>query len=140
MFVKFNGSCLIKQNKFTFDEKILKIYIVYGFDSNLNNFNPILENCLFGAIMITKNGDIDKYKYSGYGLVFDSKGVLLYPTGSFGNNAVIFGVEAIGSIHVSNLTNNILVLGKSFTKINNTTIYAKKCIQLILVQLKKDSL
>ena len=24
MFVKFNGSCLIKQNKFTFKEKIIK--------------------------------------------------------------------------------------------------------------------
>ena len=26
----------------------------------------ILENCLFGAVSLTKNADIDKYKYSGY--------------------------------------------------------------------------
>ena len=71
-FVKFNGSCLIKQIKFTFNKKILNIYIVCYLDSNLNNFEPILENCLFGAIKITKNSDIDKYKYSGYGLGFDS--------------------------------------------------------------------
>ena len=88
MFVKFNGSCLIKQNKFTFHKKILNIYIVYGLDSNVNNFDPILENCLFGAIKITKNSDIDKYKYSGYGLGSDSKGVFSHPTGSFGNNAL----------------------------------------------------
>ena len=68
MFVKFNESCLIKQNKFTFNKKILNIY---DLDSNLNNFNPILENCLFGAIKITKNSDIDKYKYGGYGFGFD---------------------------------------------------------------------
>ena len=63
MFVKFNGSCLIKQSKFTFNKKILNI--VYDLETNLNNFDPILENCLFGAIKITKNSDIDKYKYSG---------------------------------------------------------------------------
>ena len=61
MFVKFNGSCPIKQNKFTFNKKILRICIVYDLDSNLNNFDPILENYLFRAIKITKNSDIDKY-------------------------------------------------------------------------------
>ena len=28
---------------------------------------PTLENCLFGAVSLTKNADIDKYKYCGYG-------------------------------------------------------------------------
>ena len=32
-----------------------------------------LENCLFGALSLTKNIDIDKYKYSGYGIGFDRK-------------------------------------------------------------------
>ena len=31
--------------------------------SNLNNFNPALENCLFGAVRLSKNVDIDKYEY-----------------------------------------------------------------------------
>ena len=26
---------------------------------------------LFGAVSLTKNADIDKYKYSGYGIGFD---------------------------------------------------------------------
>ena len=126
IFVKFNGSCLIKQNKFTFNKKRLNIYIVYDLGSNVNYFDPILENCLFGAIKITKNSDIDKYKYSGYGLGFDSKGVFSHPRCSFGNNAFFFGVDASGSIHASNRADNILVIGKSLTQISNTTIYAKK--------------
>ena len=50
MFVKFDGSCLIKQNKFTFNNKVLNIYIVYDLDSTLNNFDPNLENYLFGCV------------------------------------------------------------------------------------------
>ena len=45
------------------------MYIVYekGFsDSNINY--STLENSLFGAVELTKNADIDKYKYSGYGI------------------------------------------------------------------------
>ena len=58
----FNESCLIKQNKFTLNKEILNIYIVYDLDSNLNNFNPTLQNCLFGVLKITKNSDNDKYQ------------------------------------------------------------------------------
>ena len=32
-----------------------------------------LENCLFGAVRLIKNADIDKYKYSGYGIGFDRR-------------------------------------------------------------------
>ena len=66
--VKFNGSCL-KQDKITYTHgTVLNIYTVYELSSNLNNFDPIIENCLFGAVKLTKNSDIDKYKYSGYGV------------------------------------------------------------------------
>ena len=71
MFVKFNGSCLINQNKSTFNRKIVNIYIVYDLDSNSNDFDPTLQNCLFGAVKLTKNSDIDKYKFSGYDAGFD---------------------------------------------------------------------
>ena len=53
IFVKFNGSCLVKQNKSTFNRKIVNIYIVYDLDSNINDFDSIFKNCLFGAIKIT---------------------------------------------------------------------------------------
>ena len=48
---------------------IVNIYIVYESSSNLiYNENFTIENCLFYAIKLTKNDDISKYKYSGYGI------------------------------------------------------------------------
>ena len=32
---------------------------------------------LFGAVSLAKNGDTDKYKYSGYGIGFDRHGFFL---------------------------------------------------------------
>ena len=136
MFVKFDGSCLLKQGKFTFNEKTVNIYIACDLDSDLNNFDPTLQNCLFGAVRLTKNRDIDKYQYSGYGIGFDSKGTFSHPAARIGQNAIIFGVGMSSSMHVTNGTKNILVLsGDLIQEIDNTTIYAEKCIQLILVQL-----
>ena len=70
MYLEFNGSCLKTTEKYFFYPDIieLSIYIVYELSSNLNNFDPTVENCLFGAVRLTKNADIDKYKYMGYGI------------------------------------------------------------------------
>ena len=38
---------------------------------------PTLENCLFGEVSLTKNADIDKYTYSGYGIGFDRHPMVL---------------------------------------------------------------
>ena len=44
MYVKFDGSCL-KQDKITFNHgKVVSIYNVYDLKSNLNNFDPTLQN------------------------------------------------------------------------------------------------
>ena len=40
---------------------------------NMSNYLT-LGNCLFGAVTLTKNAEIDKYKYSGYGIRFDRHG------------------------------------------------------------------
>ena len=53
---------------------IVNIYIVYETTRDTKNSNITLENCLFGGIKLIKNFDIDKYKYSGYGIEFDSGG------------------------------------------------------------------
>ena len=73
--VEFNGSCL-KQDKVTFNHgKVVNIYIVYEISKSINIRDyPTLENWLFGAVSLTKNADIDKYKYSGYGIGFDRHG------------------------------------------------------------------
>ena len=67
--VRFSGSCL-KQYKITFTHgKIVNIYIVYEINKNdKTNSDLTLENCLFGAVSLTKNAGIDRYKYSGYGI------------------------------------------------------------------------
>ena len=53
--IKFNGSCL-KKYKITFNHgKIVSIYIVSDLQSTRNyNADITLENCLFGAVKITK--------------------------------------------------------------------------------------
>ena len=69
--VKFVGSSL-KRDKITFTH--INIYIVYEISvSDPNNNYPALENCLFGAVKLTRNADIDKYKYFEYGIGFDRR-------------------------------------------------------------------
>ena len=72
--VEVRGSYL-KQDKITYDYGIVvNIYIVYEINKTFNIGNyPVLENCIFGADSWTKNHDIDKSKYSGYGIGFDRK-------------------------------------------------------------------
>ena len=59
-------------------------------DSNKNYSN--LEKFLFGAVKWTGKADIEKHKYSGYGIGFDGHGTFLFLTGRFGCNIIIFEV------------------------------------------------
>ena len=55
-------------------EAIANFYIAYKLGaSGLNNSDPTLKNCLFGAVTLSKNTDVDKYGYSGYGIGFDRR-------------------------------------------------------------------
>ena len=65
--VKFNGSGLKQSNKLTYSYGArVNIYFVYELGaSGSNNSDPILQNCLFGAVTLTKKADIDKYGYYG---------------------------------------------------------------------------
>ena len=60
--VKFSGDCL-KQEKTTFNhQEIVNIYIVYQIEKSVNiRSYPTLENCLFGAVKLTKHVDVDRY-------------------------------------------------------------------------------
>ena len=86
---------------------------------------------MFGVVDATRADNRvtnpDKFTYSGYGIRFDHTGTFTYPKGGIARNLIIFGADMLGSVHASNKTQNILVLGKSFIqKNNNTTIYAEK--------------
>ena len=126
--VKFNGD-LLKQNQITYNHgPLVNIYIVYRTTSDTKTSNIALQNCLFGAIKLIKNSDVDKYKYSGYGSGFDLRGSFSHPSRGDGKNVIIFGADMSSSTH-ANKVNKVLVLGKAFIQgINDTTIYAEKNI------------
>ena len=81
--VKFTGCCLSQSNKLTcIHRTIVNIYIVYKLDASSSHVNDTtLKNCLFGAVTLTKNSDIDKYGYSCYGIGFDRRGNFSFPGG-----------------------------------------------------------
>ena len=62
---------------------------------------------------MTKNADIDKYGYSGYGSGFDRRSSFSFPGGGFGQNVLIFGSDMSFSAHIDNKKKDILVLGKT---------------------------
>ena len=131
--VKFNGSCL-KQDKITYThEKIRNIYIVYEVSKNFNiSSYPTSEICLFGAVSLALNVDIDKYKYSGYGIGFDRKGTFSVGDG-FGRNCVISGVDMSSSVHVHNKKKYILILGEGPTQgLDGTTVTAERMYSINL--------
>ena len=88
--------------------------------------DPTLKNCLFGAVTLTKNTDIDKYGYSGYGIGFDRRSSFSFPGGGFGQNVLIFGVDLSSSAHIDNKKKDILVLGKGPTQGLEHTLAAEK--------------
>ena len=110
--VKFTRKCL-KQDKVTFNcGKVVNIYIVYELGaSSSNDSDPTLKNCLFGAVTLTKDVDIEKYGYSGYGIGFDRSGRFLFPGGRFGQRVIIFRADMCSSAHIDNKGKNILIVG-----------------------------
>ena len=83
---------------------------------------------------ITKNADTSKYDYKGYGICFDERSEFgdTITEGSFAHttdarNVLIFGVDMIFSVHATNRTNHIYVMGTGLTQgIHDTTLYAEK--------------
>ena len=51
---------------------------------------------------MTKNADIDKYKYSVYGIGFSRHGRFSFPGTGLGRNVIIFGVDMSSSTKIDN--------------------------------------
>ena len=75
-----------------------------------------MTNALFGAVKLTKNTDIDKYKYSGYGIGFDSHRFYSHPSGGTGRNVIIFRADMSSSSKIGKRVKDILILGKGPTQ------------------------
>ena len=135
--VKF--SCL-KQDKITYTHgNIVNIYIVYEINKKDNTVisNPKLENCLFGAVTLTQNADIDKYGYSGYGTGFGRKGNFSFPVSGYGQNVIIFGVDMSFSIHIDNKKKDILILARGPKQGLENTLTAEKMYSINFTEKNK---
>ena len=135
--VKFTRSCLKQSSHILTHKKVVNIYIVYELGASSSNVNdPTLKNCLFVAVTLTKNGDIEKYKYSGYGIGFDRRSSFSFTGGGFGQNVVIFGADMSTSIHIDNKKKDI-VLGRGSTQGLESTLTAKKMYSINFTVTKK---
>ena len=54
---------------------------------------------MFGSVKLTKNTDIDKYGYSGYGIGFDRETYFSFGN-DIGKNVIIFGVDMSSSSNI----------------------------------------
>ena len=117
------------------------IYIVYEIIRIANisgnrNSNLTVQNALFGAVTLTKNADVNKYKYYGYGIAFDRTSSFSFPGGGNGQNVIIFGVDMNSSIHVDNKGKDILIPGKSPTqRLGEHSLTGEKMYRLILAKI-----
>ena len=138
--VKFTGSCL-KQSKISYTHgKVVNIYIVYELGASSFHVNdPTLKHCFFGAVVLIKNADYDKYGYSGYGIGFDRRTNFPFPGGGFGQNVLISGVDMSFSAHIDNKKKDILVLGIGPTQGLEHTLTAEKMYSINFTVTKKKS-
>ena len=119
--VKFNRSILrqphiLMKVSYTLD-KTINIYIVFelaGYSSHSDD--PTVKSCLFGVVRVTKNADIEKYGYSGYGIGFDRTSRFSFPGVGFSQNVLIFRADMSSSAHIDNNNKDILVLAKGPTQ------------------------
>ena len=121
---------------------MVNICIAYELGASSSHISDrTLKNCLFGAVTLTKNADIDKYRYSGYGIGFDRRGSFSFPVGGFGQNVIVFGADMSSSIHIDNKGKDILVLGRGPTQeLGENSLTAEKMYSINFTVTKKEIL
>ena len=104
------------------------IYVSYTLDKWSTDLDTgfTLGNCSFGAVKLAKDTDPDKYKYSKYGIGFDSCSQFSELDGSYGKNVIIFGVGNSSSVHINGKNRNILVFGEGPTQSLEDAIITSK--------------
>ena len=109
-------------------KKVINLYISYTLGPKFKNLNTdfTLGNCLFGSVKLTKNDDLEKYKYSGHGIGFDSRSEFSLLDGTMEKNAIIFGADMSSYVHVDNKGKNTLILGEGpMQGLDDTTLTAE---------------
>ena len=128
---KFTGSCL-KQSAISYNHRPNELGA-----SGSHIHDPMLKNCLFRAVILTKNTDIDKYGYCGYGTGFDKKSSFRFPDGGMGQNIITFGVDMSSSAHIDRKKKYILILGIGPTQGLKRTLTAEKMYSINFTVTKK---
>ena len=123
--IKFDGSFLNRFPPSIFHDEIVNIYIVYEIASDNDSNYPTLENCLCRSVKLTKNADISKHGYFGYGIRFDRRSSFSFGN-DIGKNIIIFGVDMSSSTKIDNRQKDILILGKGPTQGLENTLSAEK--------------
>ena len=103
MSVRFSGN-YVKENKSIYPVKsVMNTYIVYSLDtiSNGRNTDFTAQNCLFGAVKITKDVNTSNYKYVGYEICFDEGSSFSIGNITNGKNIIILGCDASSSSHAN---------------------------------------
>ena len=119
MSVKFSGN-YVKENKSIYPVKsVMNIYIVYSLDtiSNTRNTDFTSQNCLFGAVKITKDLNTSHYKYVGYGICFDEGSSFSFGNITNGKHVIILGSGASSSSHANNEEIILLYWVKTLSKV-----------------------
>ena len=134
--MKFNGICLINNDS---DPSLgaVNLYISSTLDSRSRDLNTdfTLGKCLFGTVKLTRNSDPDKYKYSSYGIGFDSHSQFSFTDGSMGKNVIMFGTDMSLSVYVDNKRKCILILGEALTQgLDYTTLTAESKYRISFIQ------
>ena len=124
--IKFNGSFLNRFSPTMPHRNVVNIYIVYEITSDYKDISyPTLENCFLGSVKLTKNADIDKHGYFGYGIGFDRQSSFSIGNKT-GKNVTIFRVDMSSSTKIDNRKKDILILGKEPTQGLEHTLSAEK--------------
>ena len=92
---------------------------------------------MFGAVTLTKSTDIDKYGYSGYGIGFDRRSSFSFPSGGFGQNIIVFGVDMSSSPHIDNKKKDMLIPGRGLGQGLEHTLTAEKMYSINFTVTKK---
>ena len=83
-----------------------------------------------------KNADIDKYGYSGHGIVFYRRSSFSFPGNGFGQNVLIFGEDMSFSAHTDNKRRHIDSRKRTNTRII-TYLTAEKMYSINFTVTKK---
>ena len=102
--IKFKGICLKQDSVCFIHGNVVSLYISYELNTWSRDLSTYftLDNCLFGAVKLTKNADSDKYGCSSYGIGFNARLQFSLADGTSGKNVAIFGADKSSSVHVDN--------------------------------------